>query len=593
MARTDQEDRTSRWTFAGFLNGVRAAFGLGGNTIVSAEAKAMATTRAVAIAKQKIAAESGRADSYLSGRTHLSKAKLAMWRNNYRDVVVDKLKSNFHPLNFVRMRLMVHTSSNVLQRVISDVSLTYASPARRSIEVEKPEPVVVPLSADASVEEEQNEGSVVPPAVESSAPLGGLNTGDPDVDALSEVLELEGSDKREDSPLDKLYKHAPLDATMETVEWFSRFLPAVFVRPFVRYTEEMQGDNGENGGNPDSGKLDYLIYTPDVADVVPDPDCPTEALAFYYWAEDYDEKGKARKVIHFFQKDIYMLLDEQWRVLKSGPNSLGELPVVTMRLGKPTHCFYLDGQGDDLFEGTLELAVLRTIQNARARDSGFKQLVFTNADKEEVDADQVMGGPTPIFTNDGGSASVLDMQSNLTEWTELCRERALELAAKYGVSSAEYKAEGAPQSGFAKKLDHDKILKENERTRKFFVEFERELYKKTRRVLGVSPVSAIGELPDAELIVDFAEPSFSEDPKVQAVVDAQRIKLNLDSIIDILRRENPDLSEEELVKKASKNKKINEAFISSSALRVVDFLAGVGQQVAPTTPGQEPPEVEE
>lgn len=620
MAKTDAEDRNRRWSVQGMLNGIKATFGLGGKVIKSPGGKEPITVVSRALAVAKAAAVEKQYDT----RMTQSEGKLRMWRNDYKPLALKKLEENFHPLNFARMRLMVHVSSNTMVRVIKDISLTYAKPPVRSLEEDEPEvePVIpskLPPPEEEPVEEPVDEEETddepeaepedqellgLPPIKKPKKPAvpgqETLYTGEPDVDALIDVLDLEGGDIKKDGPLDKLLKHAPLDATMETVEWFARFLPCVWVRPFVRYPNNIEVSTTkvdatgvsttttEMKPDPATAKLDYIIYTPDRADVVEDPENPGCALAFYYWSEEWNEKAQKVRVINFFTNEQYMKLDDQWRVLESAPNELEELPVVPMRLGKPVNCYYMDGEGDDLFEGTLELAVLKTIQNARARDTGFKQLAFTGTQADEVDADQVMGGPVPLFAGDAGSVQVLDMQTNLKDWTELCRERGLELAAKYGISAAEYKAEGAPQSGFAKRLDYDKVLKENERTRKFFSEFEKELYKKTRRVLEISPVTDIGDLPDAEYSVDFAEPAFSEDPETEAKTDAQEIKLNITSIVNVLKRKNPDLSEVELVKLAFKYKKINETLLPGSSMKLIDFLSGMPPEQGAGGPGGPP-----
>ncbi len=623
MAKTDPKSGTlSRWTFQGFLNGVRSAFGVGGSRFIPQGGGLQIIPDKALPAELKYAQVSIQNRGSYQTRMLTAESKLKMWRQAHLEAVESKLRMNFHPQNYIRMTLMPHVSTNLLDRVVRDLSITYETAPHRYLESDKPKAPPKPLAEEteedaeyeeyptdetepeekvekeAEGEEPVDDEEAAPPITKPDSPFGKkksadkmekpvLDTGDEDVDALAALLELEGSATGEETPFDKWIKHGAVDELWETVEWYARFLPCVWVRPYVRYADALKvmEANAVTGvmeevikGDPKTAKLEYIIYTPDLADVIVDPNNPTVALAFWYWSSELDSRGDMVRRINFWNKEVFVKLDEQWKVLFIEPHTYGCIPVVPVRLGKPVGSYYLDGTGDDLYEGTLEICVLRTIQNARARDAGFKQLVISgNAD--QIPAEQVMGGPTPIYTHEEGTATVLDMSPNISEWTELCEKRGMELSAKYGISGAEYKAEGAPQSGFAKKLDRDKILKENKRTRKYFAKAENELYQLTAKILKVQPVGEIGTLPEEEMCVDFAEPSFTEDPKVQSETDAKRLKLNIDSIIDILKRENPDLNETELVKLAHKKKKINDAFVTPDQMKLVDLLASDGALV--------------
>lgn len=584
MANTDQNDNKSRqgWTFLGFLNGVRSAFGVGSSKYLpDGGGLTPGVNNKNPLIKELLYARAAlqQKGSY-DTRMVASEKKLGMWKHAFLDQVKEKLARNFHPQNLVRMTLMVHTSTNSLERVIRDLSITYENPPHRFLDLDGEQPL--PGDPDYDGDEAAIPSKAKPPAPEAP-PVAGDLVAEPDIDVLAKELGLEGSDEEsgEESPFDKWLCVSNIDAIMETVEWYARFLPCVWVRPYVRYvstkdTIVKQADGTEvteQKPDPATGKLEYIIYTPDYADVVVDPDNPCHVWAFWYWSNEINDKGDLVRRINFWTKTDCHKLDEQWRLLTSTPHPFGEVPFVPFKLGISVGNFYLDGQGDDLYEGTLELCVLRTIQNARARDSGFKQLVLTGTSQDDIPADQIMGGPSPIYTNEGGGVTMLDMQPELKQWSDMCESRGQELHAKYGLSAAEYKAEGSPQSGFAKKLDRDKVLKENRRTRKFFLKGEQELYNLTVKTLQFQPIDEIGPLPEGELNIDFAEPSFDENPKEQAIIDAQRLKMNIDSIIDILKRENPDLNEVELLKLAWKKKKINEAFIPADEMKLIDLLA--------------------
>lgn len=541
----------------------------------------------------------GQAAGPYSSRLEEAKQRNEIWANSLRAQVNSALRAQFHPENYARMRLMPSLWTNVMRRVIEDISLLYENPAKRTIKEDKSDPVIESkLLPDGSIKQAAPQPPVPPELDANGLPMPvdkqplpepppgaeSPNTGDPDIDALAGVLELEGSDKKQDGPLDNLLKHLDLDVTLALVEHKTRFQEAVWVRPMVSYPEDLIDEaTNQVGGDPASAKLKLLVYDPSNADIIEDPDDPSCALAWYYWGKELTEKGDLRTVIHFYTKDQYWKLDDEWRTLiPVQVNPIGRLPVTVFRKELPTPGkYFCEGVGKDLHEATIEFCVLRTIQNGRYRDSGFKQLALSNVDDEKVTSDQVMGGPTPIYIPEGGTASVLDMEPNLQPMTDTVEQRSLELAATYGISPSDYKNEGGPQSGFAKKLDRDKVLKENRRIRKFFIEGEKDLLENIALTLQAYPITEIGELdPEAEYVIDFAEPSFEEDPKNQSQQDAQDLKLNKVSIVDVMKRDNPDLSEIELVRKAYKNKTINEALIPGGAAKLMDILSSAGAGVA-------------
>lgn len=528
-------------------------------------------------------------DPVIKSRQESTKEKLAVWDNEIRQYVDRSIQNAFHPENYARMRWVMHTSSNVLRRVVSDVSVLYQRPAKRKLEVEEtpigPPPVdgqptdpgegalpaklpAKPISGKPPAEDNQTDPqqSDLPDAAPTDPTT--LNTGDPDIDALADVLELTGAKQgAEKTAFDKLMEAYDFDTLLDLVEKLTCICPVVWVRPMVSYKK---GPTGENDAS--TGKLSFVLYTPDTADVVPDPEDPTKAMAFYYYGREWTANGE-RTIVHFFNDTNYIKFDTEWKTLEVKPHELGRLPVTVFRQQLPRNGYYCDGVGNDLFEATVEICVLKTLQNSRCKDGAFKQLAI-QGDAKDIPQDLVMGGPAPIVLGDENTATLLDMQPNLEQFTSMWERREISLASTYGISAAEYKHEGVPQSGFAKKLDMRKVMDESVRRRKFFAAGEQDLYENLVATLKVNPLPGIEGLdPTGKLIVDFSEPDFEDEPNIQARTDAIELKFNAKSIIDILRRKNPDLNDVELIKMAYKNKRINDAFMTTDQMKLADLLA--------------------
>jgi hypothetical protein len=75
---------------------------------------------------------------------------------------------------------------------------------------------------------------------------------------------------------------------------------------------------------------------------------------------------------------------------------------------------------------------------------------------------------------------------------------------------------------------------------------------------------------DAELIIDFAEPTYDEDPSIEADYDQKRIDQGVISPIDIIMRDNPDLDEAAAIEKYNRNMSFKQA--SAQRFGLADIL---------------------
>lgn len=571
------------------LPGVGRFFGGGGNAdspTVSAPGPSVTPEGKQAQAYQQRENTTNSQNREAKSRMQLSGEKMRVWENRFYSLIVERLKAQFHPENYIRMKLSVHTSTNLLTSIAREVSVLYEEPARRRLLPKKT------TQTEGATVDEAGQGGALEDAIddaEETAPR--VNTNDEEVNALAEVLPPVEAKAEVETPFDRLMKASDWDTLLDTVEQLTVHQAVVWVRPVV--TGPLTTDGLLN---PETARLDYVIYVPRDADVIPDPDNPRRGKAWWYTADEIDvSTGKVRTVIWLCNETNWIKYDASWKELDRQPNKLQRMPVAVFRRRLPINKYFADGEGDDLFEGTIELCCLRTIQNARARDSGFKQLAVIGADPKDLPADMLMGGSPPIIIPEG-SATVLDLQPELEQFTNLCRDRINSLMQKYGVH-VDAEASGAPESGYAKKLRMAKILKESRRLRKHFAEAEKDLYHLVAVTLREYPVTAIGELdPEAELQTDFGEPRFDENPHEQAKTDALDLRMNKRSIIDVLRDSNPDLTDEELLELAHRNRSINNVFMTADQVRLTDVLASgaiVGGSLDKAPAAGQPPAKEE
>lgn len=516
-----------------------------------------------------------------------SQRKDAMLAGDFKADLLEVLRKGFKPYTFERLTLTLHTSTNVLADITARLSALYDRPAHRYLKSSETKGAeVAPPSAEELAQRTNAPGPEEP-----------TRGSDPEFEQLLDYLDI-GDEADEGDALDDIAKAAALDVVLQKVERFARAHPCVWVRPFVVYDVTLtEGPEGEQVLKEDTatGRVGFTLYTPSNAGVIFRPDAPTEAWAFYYWTDEATGSGGTVSRLNVWTDSAFFVLDNEWKLVgEPQPNPLGRLPVAKFEIDVPVNGYYCEGNGADLYDATLELCVLKTIQNQRAKEAGFKQLAI-QGNAKQFPAEQVMGSAVPLILGEGNSATVLDLQPALEQWTELCRNRAEEIRARYGITPDAEAGSGGTESGYAKRLKLMAVERESKRTRPHFARGERDLWALLARLAEVRPSPVLGTVPTGDLVVDFAEFQIDENPKEQAETDARELKLHTVSIVDVVRRKNPDLSERECARLAFRNRMINERLLPAEGERLVDFLAmGAkgeplpGEAGAAPVPGAEP-----
>lgn len=510
-------------------------------------------------------------------RRDIAGRMMSVWRNDLGGLVNEQLMTMFAPENFLDLRLATHTSTNVLERVVRETCLLYSEPASRWLKNDDAAVGASRSTAGGRLGELLSLSDAQLMQEPEDAPEDGA---EPVVSSAGDTEVADASESEED-PFERWLAASDLDSLWAEVQRLARFHPAVWVKPEVR-----EGEDGQMS-------VHYDIYTPATADVIVSPKDATQALAWFTWREEAAERTAAsgvvdlfagarprtRRVFHLWTRDTYYQLDEKGKdVRPPQPNPIGRLPVVVVRLGMPVGGYYLDGIGGDLYDATIEICCLRTIQNRAYRDT-FKQLVISGVlDPEKIPQGQVMGNPAlPILIGDEGTASVLAFDPNLAAMSAMVGEREQSIATKYGISPDAWRMSSQAQSGFAKRMDKGEVLKRNREDRKHLATAEADLYRVCALLSvqdGTSGLPGVGELdPEAPFVVDFAEPRFEEAPTEQARADAQAVQLGIRSVLDLVMRDNPDLTEEEAVRMLALNRALNRRFLDKQGATLLELLA--------------------
>ena len=263
----------------------------------------------------------------------------------------------------------------------------------------------------------------------------------------------------------------------------------------------------------------------------------TEQWAYWSADEHYyiERKGGTEKIVAVEDNDEMV-------------NPFGVLPFVVMHNGWRDESFFDAYTGDDLVNGTVDLAVHLTFLNHIIKTQSFKQLVGKGDNVGEL-LGQVLD-PLSILTLTGQNTeiNVLDMQSNYEQLHKTTQEMANNLAINYGISPNQFRMSGSPSSGFSLKMENLKLDRFTIEQQQDFKVYEKELYRLIQMVSEYYGLTINGDMN-----VNFVEPTYPESEQEQMTSARERIDLGLTSPHEILMQHDPDLTAEEAVIKVNDN----------------------------------------
>lgn len=314
----------------------------------------------------------------------------------------------------------------------------------------------------------------------------------------------------------------------------------------------------------EDGRLQWLCVTPDISDVVHDPDGEAEPSILVYETKSH---GAARIAV---DAERWWWLSEAWEVLHDEPHGLGMRPWVAVRWAEPPESDYWDrGHGVDLLKGTLELG--RVYAHARwIRKNWAKKLVTVHTGANvHVPANQNMSANDPVEFKGDGIAEidvhdlVVTMEPFRAEMAEIV-ESVLEgwgLPANvvdFATGSAEDAANVFGPAAIAK---HDALTKIRDRQVKQFEEVELQLAVRAGALLRMHGRIA---LTDEQIRTGFrvrhAPMTFADHPKARTETYTAQMKLGQTNPYDIYMLENPGVTFEEALEYVDDNIKLRAKF---------------------------------
>lgn len=344
-----------------------------------------------------------------------------------------------------------------------------------------------------------------------------------------------------------------LDCQMESVNLITSALNECFVRPVFR--NEM---------------IEYDIIPPHKCEVLSDG---PHLNAIIYPVEIDD-------VEHFcyFDDKLNILMTLKGQVLSSVAHNCGMVPIITYRRMKPIDGFWLGMSGEDLVElfinETMELSWLKRLFYLQSFNQLYRKSSTMGDEIGNVNTPAVIG-PDTILQGDYGT---LNLQTDITAHHQIVLQKRRQVASNWGIS-ADVLDSSKHTSGIERALSSSGLVEHRKKLIKHFRPEDKKLMKLTTTIWNNESSPSDKKFSDnVEPKIDYAEPTILESRLDDIALLEKEVAMGVGCGIDYMRKKNPDLSEEDAIKKMERYQELNKLNLDFKQSRQVPANNNIEQK---------------
>ena len=286
----------------------------------------------------------------------------------------------------------------------------------------------------------------------------------------------------------------------------------------------------------DGGRLVLDVLTPDMVTVLPDPDCPQEALGIAYDTTLRTPAGVVKVRTVWDDEEYFSVSTDGVMLRLPVAHGFGRKPWVEIHRRARWGSYWDTTTGGDLVAATIQVALLNTLILKLHKSQGHLQLAFSGDDsalpqEQALDEENVLLFPA-------GQLSILNLQADPGNYIKTKTEIETTVAANYGISRERLNQQ-QPSSG-----EHDAPLRE--RTAEIvqvMTAAELDLCDVVTRVSQEHPTS---KLPGGcTMAVDYHEVAHRVDRKTVLELRQTERSMGVRSVLDDIYEDNPEIAGDE------------------------------------------------
>jgi hypothetical protein len=415
-------------------------------------------------------------------RQALANDRLAIYHDDWKDILETILVSQFHPTNYKKIRLLKNTTQNILKKVIDDIAIVYK---------------VAPVR-----------------------------------------------DYGKSDLMDEIYDYLNIDEFMTRVDQYGTLLNDIIIRAgwddeLKRITLDLNTPANtsviQRDGYPEQAAAIYY----DIEYV--DDQFKGEKLKVFWsdfehflFKESEDKDGLLRIDTRIPAEDNPGMI-----------NPYGKLPFIILHMRQIPSMFWNPNGGNDLVDGTTSTGFKRTLKDYLFKNQSFKQL-WLRAQNTDGIADDMLSDPLSMFKLNGEAAQVgvLDITAAFAELDRTIQSDINAFLATYGLSIDMFATSGEEASGKALNIKNRGLREIREKQLPKFRRVEGELFNMIRLVYNTYNPGAIPE--SLEFKIDFAELETYIEPMQRRIQAKWDLDNNLISPAQFFMQFNPDIVDEKI-----------------------------------------------
>ncbi len=321
-----------------------------------------------------------------------------------------------------------------------------------------------------------------------------------------------------------------------------------------------------------------------------------EDILYEYWSSDDEElKEELRSKNFIFNQKGEIQDNEDSEENESNNNPIKDMdgnviiPVVEYAPEVPIRDWFVGGLGD-LINAQETINVALTYLNYLIKMQSFSQPVARGVEANETEdplgnkkeTPAIMTDPSMVIllktTESDQSPSMFEFRTpnaSMIEVKDIIREKLVDIAADYAISVSNFVEQATPSSGIAIKLQNQDLLEFRSDEIDLYRCYEEDLFQTIKAVQNTFPGKSFTK--ESQMRVNFAEIKFPESRKEQLEALDMGIAIGVDSAADFLMEQDPDLTEEQAIKKLMENIKIRNRI----ANKVPAATGPGGQEIIP------------
>ena len=263
-----------------------------------------------------------------------------------------------------------------------------------------------------------------------------------------------------------------------------------------------------------------------------------------------EDTSKVEKLQYaYWDKEKYVLMDEDGVVLDEIPHNYGVLPFIFTHRENQTDSFYVEG-ANDIVNANEHVNIAMTEMQLGLRFQMFGQPVMTGA---EMGNKQRTGSDVTLELPEGSTYEIVAPQGNVEGVIENVKF-LVELVAQNNHLWVQWSEQGGEvPSGISL------MIKDLERTEDYQDDLELwRMYEDDLYIVERQIAASFGVSLPKDLGLDFKEPEYPKTVQDQILWDKHRLELNLVNETELLMEYNNDLTQEQAELTIASNKQRNQ-----------------------------------